>query len=166
MKSARAASLFLLSAVLWPSGCQTLEPAHFEVEPSSLDYVEFVYHPQATNGSASRVCRLLLSGSGMVECRVGTSARVSDEFWGEPDGSQWDDMVVDRVVLSGEDTQRVFQRIVDSGFLSAKETPSVQPVPGMARLIAVGRIDGRKRVLIADVSSPVVAVYRDLLAVF
>ena len=120
MKSHRnhliSASLAITLSLL--AGCQTFDSMNevrFEVDPSPLDYLQLRRVLPATADRPAQVVRFDLSGLGYLEYQAGRSERTSDPFWQQSDKADWQDLRRDVVTLTPEETQLVFQHVVDTG---------------------------------------------------
>jgi hypothetical protein len=163
---------FGLICALAAGGCSTLfdlatlKPARFNVELSPLDYVQFVYVPG--QGSASNTVtpvRIELGGSGYLEKLSGSSPRVLNPFWSEARGSAWSDLRQDHVVLSGAQTEAVFQKLVDAGFF-ARGGADAHPIrAGAPRVRILASINGRKNLVLTG-EAPFLNIVTDLLSRF
>ncbi len=105
-------AILLAALAVTLAGCASLNQVRFDVESSSLDYVQF----RTTNPTSGDIIRVELMGSGYLERRTGKSSRVSDDFWQHSDGSEWQDLKTAYVTLSQDETVSIFQELVDNGF--------------------------------------------------
>ena len=127
------------------------EPPRWDVELSSLDYVQFLSSPPPrAPDERPMVIKIELSGTGYLTLQAGRSERVNDAFWRERSGSTWDDLRRDQLVLSRERTEVLFQRLVDMGFFERK-FPEVKEGDEAARaLVVLGSINKRRKIRITD----------------
>ena len=125
MKCQSLPSLVLLSlTLLLVSGCASpvqedgrLRHKQFTVELSSLDWIEIAYFPSRTNSLIKNPCRLSLFGSGEVEFQTGRSPQLWSAFSDKVDDPYWNDLFKDRMHLSPDEMQSVYQAFVDEGIV-------------------------------------------------
>jgi hypothetical protein len=122
-----ASSIVVFTGCIWHSGIN--EP-YFKVESSNLNWVEIRQYE--TVGMKRRI-RLRIEGNGLVTIRDGTSALVGNPFAANTKSDTWEDIRERRITISEEDTNRIFQSLVDNGlfetyenipFFDAKPKPS------------------------------------------
>ncbi len=147
-------------------GCvsfETLNQKRFTVDLSPLDWVQFSRTIHGKENVAPVTIRLQLAGSGHLEYRSGRSTRVKTDFWQKTDSANWQDIQIDYIVLSRQETERIYQRLVDAGVydkvkLSKEETAA-------ASLAILARIGFEKKLTLT--SDPVlIKIFDELLAKF
>jgi len=147
-------------------GCATLDKLstkRFTVEHSSLDWVQFSRTIKGNDEKNPVTVRLQLDGSGYLEFRSGRSSRVKDDFWQQSPTDNWQDIRTDRVVLSQDETVKIYQRLVDAGVYDRiKQTKEEK---AEATLAILARIDFEKKLVVTN--DPVfIKIFEDLLAKF
>ena len=159
----------LLLWVLTAAGCASLletKPARFKVDLSALDSVQFIYHPgrSAAAGGAHPV-RMDFGGSGYLEKLSGSSPRVLDPFWKQPDGAEWADLRKEHRVLSRAETEAVYQALVDAGCFERGSTDAKPFTVESPHVQILAAINGRKNVILTG-EAPFLKIVRDLMARF
>lgn len=161
---AKGGLLFMAGLIL--CGCATLDKYNrkrFKVEYSPLDYVQFSRTITDSDGKPLSV-HLQLDGSGYLECRVGRSSRVGNDFWEDPTGKggSWHDMRSDRIVISREEMLSVYQKLVDAGVFDKVKRDKNKKTHKLAVLAKMGF---EKNLLMTD--DPVfLRIFDELLARF
>jgi hypothetical protein len=147
-------------------GCATLDKLNqkrFTVEHSSLDWVQFSRTVNGKDDKNPVTVRLQLDGSGYLELRTGRSTRVKDDFWQQSATDNWQDIRTDRVVLSQDETVKIYQRLVDAGVYD--RTKQRKEERAKATLAILARIDFEKKLVVTN--DPVfIKIFDDLLAKF
>jgi len=157
----RLAAAVACTSLLMP-GCQTLQQDRFDVQPSSLDYVQLVRTHLPPGDAQPETLRLELSGTGYLQFDAGRSERVRTGFWKDFDSPDWDDWRRDYVVLPSGKTEQYFQAFVDAGAFDQAEQPTTTEEPELAILIVVGN---RKSLVLTDAPA-YRKIFTDLLAEF
>ena len=144
----------VLVALMMFSGCASisntwtkLHQKRFKVDLSPLDYVQFSRRIGVQGGQPLEV-HLELDGSGALECRIGRSIRVQNDFWQTPEGGDWRDLRCDRVVLTKEQTRDVYQRLVDAGVFD-----DIKPKKDIAKkdaLVILAKMGFEKKAIVTD----------------
>ena len=150
--AALTAALFVFGV-----GCQMFPsdfdegPAHFPVDVGGLDYFQIVLAPGRTPESAKVVpVSLDLNGTGHLQYRAGRSPRVINSHWQAPGGKYWDDFRTDQIALTPEDTQQIFQQLVDAGaFESVRKRGEVSDKSPAYLVISI-RIGKRSTIISTD----------------
>ena len=162
----KISAFIILGLVFSFCGCATLEKLsrkRFKVESSSLDWVQFSRTLKSEDGKPPVTVHLQLDGSGYLECRIGTSVRVKDDFWQHNGGGNWQDMQTDQVVLSRDETVAFYQRLVDAGIYDYRKKDKEQDAH--ATLAILARIDFQKKLILTN--DPVfLKIFNELLAKF
>jgi hypothetical protein len=152
-------------ALILMCGCTTLDNMNkkrFTVESSSLDWVQFSRTVKVKDEDPVTV-RLQLDGSGYLEYREGRSGRVKDDFWQQSNDDNWRDIKTDRIVLSRDDTVKIYQRLVDAGIYDRIKQTKEQKAK--ATLAILARIDFEKKLVLT--SDPVfIKIFDELLSNF
>lgn len=104
-----ASFIMLFVGCRWNSG---MDVPYFKVEKSGLNWVEIRQYETA--GRQHRI-RLRIDGNGMVTVRDGTSALVGNTFAANNKHENWEDIREKRITLSEDDTNLIFQSLVDAG---------------------------------------------------
>ena len=91
-----------------------------EVELSGLDWIEVSYYPADNDPLVKDPCRLSLFGSGEVIFKTGRSPQIWDSFSEQVSDPNWNDVYSDRMHLSQEEMESVFQAFVDEGLIPQK----------------------------------------------
>ncbi len=149
----------LCVAVTLAGGCATFTRVRFEVDPSGLDYVQFVQHNRMADGRLYTV-KLELQGSGLLTYQAGTSERARSGLWQSPDDPTWQDLRTDRKVLPAETTRDALQRIVDAGAFDRDR--DLNPDGLEHPLFVQARIGSERRIFVTGESS-FTAIYNALL---
>ena len=124
MKCQSPTLVLLALLVLLFSGCASpvqedgrLRHKQFAVELSSLDWIEIAYFPRRSDPLVKDPCRLSLFGSGEVEFQTGRSPQLWSSFSDKVDDPYWNDLFKDRMHLSHDEMQSVYQAFVDEGIV-------------------------------------------------
>ncbi len=136
MKYAPAAITALLAFLV--SGCLSpldktgrIRHKAVEVELSSLDWIEVAYFPTAEHPTIKGPCRLSLFGVGEVIVKTGRSPQLWDSFSTKVTDPYWNELFTDRMHLSHDEMQTVFQAFVDEGIIPAgtftRRTENLKP---------------------------------------
>lgn len=110
-----ASLIVVFTGCIWHSGIN--EP-YFKVESSNLNWVEIRQYE--TVGLKRRI-RLRIEGNGIVTVKDGTSALVGNSFAANNKSDSWEDIREKRITISEEDTNRIFQSLVDAGLFETYE---------------------------------------------
>ena len=87
------------------------------VELSGLDWIEVSYYPSDNDPLVKAPCRLSIFGSGEVVFKTGRSPQIWDPFSAQVEDPNWNDVFSDRIHLSQEEMESVFQAFVDEGLI-------------------------------------------------
>ena len=146
-------------------GCTTFDSMNqkrFTVESSSLDWVQFS-RTVKIKGEDPVTVRMQLDGSGYLEYREGRSVRVKNDFWQQSTDTNLTDIKTDRVVLSQDETVKIYQRLVDAGIYDRIKQTKDQKAE--ATLAILARIDFEKKLVVTN--DPVfIKIFEDLLEKF
>jgi len=156
-------------AVLLLGGCASMsrkwEEMHrvrFKVDLSALDYVQF-NRRLVKKGQKPVDVNIELDGSGLLQCRVGRSVRVQNDFWQSPEGGSWQDLRSDRVALSREETSSIYQRLVDAGVFDKVRDKKAQG--GRKSLVILAKMGFNKQILATD-DAAFIKIFDELFARF
>jgi hypothetical protein len=108
----------------------------FEVDLSSLDYLQIVHTYIPPGSQQPYTQRFDLSGSGHLQLTSGRSKRVRSGFWQQDDSDEWNDWQQEYVVLTPEQTQAYFQAFVDAGIFDRQHRQ--EEYTDLKILVAVG----------------------------
>ena len=131
---------------------------------SGLDFIQMLWvEDRANNRSGGkRVTRLELFGNGHLSLERGAASRVQDAFWTKQGAADWQNRTTDYVMLSKEDAQNCFQRLVDAKFFGkARDEGDVES----RALLIYSRI-GRRTGASATRDESLIRLYRDMLKHF
>ncbi|MDD2598010.1 MAG: hypothetical protein PHO37_02125 [Kiritimatiellae bacterium] len=111
----------LVAALTFSSGC--FDPfyhnPYFKVDESGLNWLE-IYHKQI---SGKKLVRVRIDGNGVIKVKEGTSPLVGDGFAHDNSHENWEDIRDYRLTVSREETNRIFQELVNNGlFLEQKKS--------------------------------------------
>lgn len=168
-RAAVAVALGLACVVVAGTACQSLlgDPPRWNVEISSLDYVEYVSraNPEQSSQGANAL-RLELLGNGYLSFWIGRSQRVTDDFWAERAADeQWDKLERDEVMTSEAYAKRSFQALVDTGYFETEMFWEKSASPASNGVWVVASINGRKKAKLTD-DPKIRAIVSDLLRQF
>ena len=92
---------------------------YITVEQSQLNWVEIHYYN--LNRKPIRRIAVLLTGSGHVELKKGTSELISNDFAKRVDSSEWSDIKTMRVFVDPKHVNDIFQNLVNHGLLDREK---------------------------------------------
>lgn len=117
-------AFFIASIAFATTGCFSpvddtgrLRHRSMDVELSGLDWIEVSYYPSDTDPLVKDPCRLSIFGSGEVVFKIGRSPQIWDSFSDQIADPNWNDIFSDRMHLSQEEMESVFQAFVDEGLV-------------------------------------------------
>lgn len=117
-------AFFVLFTAIVMTGCLSpedntgrLRHRSVNVELSGLDWIEVSYYPIDNDPLVKDPCRLSIFGSGEVVFKTGRSPQIWDSFSAQVEDPNWNDVFSDRIHLSQEEMELVFQAFVDEGLI-------------------------------------------------
>lgn len=133
---------------------------------SGLDFIQMLWVEDRENNPSGgkRVTRLELFGNGHLSYERGAASRVQDAFWTKQEEADWQDRTTDYVMLSKEDAQNCFQRLVDAEFFG-KAGDEGDVDSGSRELLIYSRI-GKRTGATATRDESLLRLYRDMLKHF
>lgn len=145
--------LAVLVVALLAGACQSpfYKPAHWRVEVSTLDYVQFLCGASVTNNPESNATphaalKVELLGSGYLTCWEGRSPRVANDFWETRESDRWDEIETDSVHVNKEYVKACFQHLVDTGFFEEDMLSSLKKKGEVSKgIMVLASINGRKK---------------------
>ena len=108
---------------------------YITVEQSHLNWVEIHYYN--LNRKPVRRIAVLVTGSGHVELRKGTSELVSNDFAKRIDSAEWRDIKTQRVNANPKHVNDIFQNLVNHGLLDREKSFKRSKKGKFDRFIAV-----------------------------
>lgn len=108
---------------------------YIAVEQSHLNWVEIHYYN--LNRKPVRRIAVLLTGSGHVELKKGTSELVSNDFAKRIDSAEWHDIKTQRVSADPKHINDIFQNLVNHGLLDREKNFKRSKKSEFDRFIAV-----------------------------
>ena len=108
---------------------------YITVQQSHLNWVEIHYYN--LNRKPVRRIAVLLTGSGHVELKKGTSELVSNDFAKRIDSDEWSDIKTQRVNADPKHINDIFQNLVNHGLLDREKTFKGSKKSEFDRFIAV-----------------------------
>jgi hypothetical protein len=117
------------------TGCATLEPKRFDVNESSLNFIEITW---LSTNQPMKFTRISLLGNGNILLRRGASPRVLDSFAADLEHPDWNDYHEQTCMLTAREMHQIFQAFVNRGIYD--EEP--KPLPGTPKL-PMAKIFGR-----------------------
>jgi len=113
--------MILVASVLVLAGCLAQwENPYFVVKPSGLNWVIIRQH-YMTGPMAGYHVKVSIHGNGTVEVSEGTSALVSNSFAYNTKSDTWGDNHKARTTISEEETNMIFQDLVNNGLFVKRE---------------------------------------------
>lgn len=117
-------AFIILLVAISITGCFSPEDAtgrlrhrSMQVELSGLDWIEAFYYPTDNDPLIKDPCRLSIFGSGEMIFKTGRSPQIWDSFSTQVDDPNWNDIYSDRLHLSQEEMESIFQEFVDKGLV-------------------------------------------------
>lgn len=123
-----------LAALLGGCGPFWVDP-YIAVEQSHLNWVEIHYYN--LNRKPVRRIAILLTGSGHVEIKKGTSELVSNDFAKRSDSAEWHDIRTQRLSANPKHVNDIFQNLVNHGLLDREKNFKRSKKSEFDRFIAV-----------------------------
>ena len=137
MKSAiiaKFAGALALAACAAGCGPFWVDP-YITVRQSHLNWVEIHYYN--TNHDPIRRVAVLLTGSGHVELKKGTSELISNDFAKNNSSSEWANIKTQRIVSDPKHINDIFQNLVNHGILDREKNFKASKKKDIKRFIAV-----------------------------
>ncbi len=134
MKNLFVALAVALASVLGGCGPFWVNP-YITVQQSHLNWVEIHYYN--LNRQPVRRIAVLLTGSGHVELRKGTSELVSNDFAKRSESGEWRDIKTQRVSVDPQHINDIFQNLVNHGLLDREKNFKRSKKSEFDRFIAV-----------------------------
>ena len=108
---------------------------YITVEQSHLNWVEIHYYN--LNRTPVRRIAILLTGSGHVELKKGTSELVSNDFAKRSNSAEWHDIKTQRLSVDPKHINDIFQNLVNYGLLDREKNFKRSKKSKFDRFIAV-----------------------------
>lgn len=143
-KMQRFGFLVLALWLMFAAGCQTGgfggSSKYEALEPTPLDYMQFVYQPAAHGDTISKFpVKLELYGSGYMKMVTGRSSRVTDSFWKKTDDPHWHDLRSRQTTIPKEKVTGYFRAFVQHGFFKNQDEPETPDGSKLIMLMRIGR---------------------------